>query len=294
MNRPLLLILLLVGEGSLVAQEMTLENGSMVVQSGTRVAFDGPLNWTLGQNGTVVNDGLIEFGQATLTELPGAPITGLGTETAVLAHPGGAFSSVPGGLGLRITGDLEPDTMMVIRGHTATSVGSSISSVARWYGLSGQVLQTAVIDVTMNMDATELNGLVPQDLELHRASTLDGPWIPLPGTVDLLVPSVTGVIQSNDAYLTAFMADIMTGTDEEPDKIDLFVWPTVTEDILNVQLSEAGIVTTLELFDRTGRSVAPMVVRQGSSSATINTAHLARGLYLIRVNGLHEQRFIRP
>lgn len=277
-----------------MAQDMSLANGSMTIEAGTRVTFMDPLTWTLEPGATVINNGTIDLGSATLVEQVNAPITGIGTETAILVHAGGPYNAEPGGLGLTLVGDASEDTLIVTRGHSVTTVNGNISSVARWYRTASASAQPWTVDATFFVDPSELNGIAPNMLQLHRAETLSGPWTPLSSTIDPPNTSVSGSYSAADVHLTAFMQDVMTSISEPVDRGSMRVWPTVSEDLVHVEWNGDIPFKDVAVYALTGARMPVSLVTRRIHGFTLDVGRYGAGVYLIRVNGQADQRFIRP
>ena len=288
---PILLMALL--GHPLFAQIATINNGTLTVSEGTRVTFMSPLELVIEVNGGVVNHGLIELREGRVSEPEGGPITGNGTETAFVPLPGGSFDEEPGGMGLGLSGTAVADTLFVERGHQPIVVNGTISSVARWFELRTTGSSSGQVTAVMRIDPTELNGITSDLLELHRAEALQGPWVPLPSTVDQGLTTVTSEVELSGHFLTAFRSDIMTGTGEDHRITELLMWPSVTDDIVNISLRGESL-QTLELFTIAGERVQIVPRVNSGVSWIIPVVQLAAGIYIVKVNGAHYQRFIRP
>jgi hypothetical protein len=289
---PILLMALL--GHPLFAQIATINNGTLTVSEGTRVTFMSPLELVIEVNGGVVNHGLIELREGRVSEPEGGPITGNGTETAFVPLPGGSFDEEPGGMGLGLSGTAVADTLFVERGHQPIVVNGTISSVARWFELRTTGSSSGQVTAVMRIDPTELNGITSDLLELHRAEALQGPWVPLPSTVDQGLTTVASEVELSGHFLTAFRSDIMTAIATPPGAETLVVWPTITSEVVHVRSVEEGYIRAVEVFDMSGSRISHVPSGTSGSTWSMNVANLNSGVYILRVNGTFNLRFIRP
>lgn len=275
------------------AQNMRLIQGTMEVAPGTMMTLNGALTWEISAGAVVVNNGVIDLGTlGTLVEANGSPIAGSGTERAVLL-PGtdmnGAFIA---GLGIGVEGGTTTDTVIAIRGHEPRIGPEGEVSTARWFQLDGAgwPVEGAVL---FSYDDTELNGLDPALLKLHRALSITGPWT---------MPAATAFVSSNtlrvensaiQGYYTAFDADLSVGTPVLDAGVQLFVQPTLVEDHLWVR-SDDPDVRWIELLDLHGRSLARQAIApQGTTR--VDVATLAAGVYWVKAVGSAQTRkFVKP
>jgi hypothetical protein len=276
------------------AQVAEIANGTLTVSEGTRMTFLAPIDLTVGSGGAIVNNGLIEVGAGRIIEPVGSPITGTGTETALTALPVGAFDVEPGGLGLRLSGTADMDTLFVERGHQPVVVSGTINSVARWFELRSAGPSDGPVNVSMRIDPSELNGISTELLELHRATTFQGPWAPIDGTVDQDLTTVSAEITLDGLFLTAFQQDVMTGSASDIAVDQFRVWPTVTNERVNLSSAGNSPIRTVEVFDLRGGRVHEEVLASRSSAWSMNVELLEAGIYVMRVNGMFNLRFIRP
>jgi hypothetical protein len=288
------LTLSVLGSVDLLGQTSTLTNGTLTIGADTRVTFMAPIELSIGTNASIVNNGILDLREGRVVEPIGSPITGSGTETAYMVHPGGDLDSEPGGLGLRLSGTLPADSLIVERGHQPIVVNGTIGSVGRWFELNSLVAEQLPLSAIMRVDPTELNGIDASSLELHRSSTVLGPWTPLPSVTSVDPLSVSADIPSTTGAFTAFEADIMTSTPGTPGGTELMVWPTASDDVVNVRIRSGEVLRQLELFSLSGERVALPTVSSYSSTWSIPVGHLASGVYILRVNGTHHERFLRP
>jgi hypothetical protein len=276
------------------AQSMTLANGTMTVQAGSRITMAGPLQWTLAPGATLVNDGTIDLGAATFDEQVNAPVTGTGTETATHVHAGSTFNVEPGGLGLALSGDAPADTLIVTRGHSVQTVNGTITSVARWYRYSAASGTPGDVAATLFVDPTELNGIAANELELYRAADLSGPWTALPGPNDPPNFTVSGNFTSADLYLSAFAQDIMTAVPSETPANPLKVWPTISDQQVHVTLDTATDLRQIAVIAPSGQQMLLAFTGRTLHGFSLDVSHYASGVYVLRVNGQFTQRFVRP
>ena len=274
------------------SQDMLLTNGSMAIAPGTRIAFDAPLTWTIDAGSSVVNDGLVDLGEGQLIEALGAPITGDGFETAFSLLPGGTFATEPGGLGLHFSGEATAGTLTITRGHQPIVVNGTISSVARWFEVQSTATANSVIGTALRIDPSELNGIEAALLQHHHAQSVQGPWVPVTGSVDLGTLTVAAGMELTDRFVTAFAADVMTTVPDRGEST-FRLWPTVSDDLVhyeNVPIDARSVVVVAA----DGSIVPVPVLRRDAHSGSIDVSGLAPGVYLVRPAQGRAQRFIRP
>lgn len=275
------------------AQNMRLLQGTLEVAPGTELTLVGPLAWEIAAGALVINDGVIDLGaEGSLAEAAGSPIVGSGTERAVLL-PGtdlnGAFIA---GLGIGVQGGTTADTVIAVRGHEPRSGPEGEASIARWFELDGGGWP-AEGAVLFTYDATELNGLDPALLKLHRAPTNTGPWT---------MPAATEFVNSNTlrvqtgaiaGHYTAFDLDLSVGVSVLHTADQLFIQPTLVEDHLWVSSNDPD-VRWIELLDMHGRSLGRRAITpQGSTR--IDVAMIAAGVYWLKAVGSAQTRkFVKP
>ncbi len=279
----------------LVAQDMVLVGGTLTVENGTRMAFDGPVQWTIAPSATLVNNGRIELGDlGTVLESPGNPITGLGTEHALYNSTGPAVDIAPGGLGLSLTLNEALGTMELVRGHTVQMEGSGAESVARYFQLLCTPVVGASIDIGFHYDPTELNGSVESDLLLHSGEVLGGPWTAMVGTVDVPAQRITATWSSPWNFVTAFDEDITTGVSAIETTSGFLVWPTISDDVVHIR-SDSGVqLSSIALVDATGRTVELFASNAAEGTFSLSVSHLAPGIYVLWLNDKQAFRIVRP
>lgn len=268
-----------------LGQIMDLPTGTLQVAAGTRLRIDGPVTWTIGDGAQVINDGRIELRNgAQLEEAMGSPVIGVGTEHAH-ALPGATLDgSSIAGLGFGLEASTLPDSVLVTRGHLPVALPAGPESIARWFEVrsSGAALPAATLKV--RYDATELNGNDPDQLKLHEAASLLGPWT----QPSISVLEASELITSNDpspgGVYTAFDVDVSTALSEPAVYNGYQVWPTVSEDLVHVRAVDDALIRSLDLFDASGRTVLPgLSITEGH--AVIDLSGLTSGTYVLRLNG---------
>ncbi len=278
-----------------VGQTMDLPAGSLHVAAGTRLRIDGPVTWTIGDAAQVVNDGRIELlNGAQLEEAVGSPITGLGTEHAH-ALPGAPLDgSSIAGLGIGLEASTVTDSVLVTRGHLPVALPAGPESIARWFELrsSGAALPAATLG--FRYDATELNGNDPDQLKLHEAADLVGPWTQ-PSISALEAPDlITTTDASPGGFYTAFDVDVSTALSEPAASNGYQIWPTVSDDLVYVRAVDGASIRNLDLFDALGRAVLPGLTVT-DRHAVIDLSGLASGTYVLRLDGGRStQKLIKP
>jgi len=278
-----------------LGQTMDLPAGSLHVAEGTRLRINGPVAWTIGDGAQVINDGRIELlNGAQLEEAIGSPVTGLGTEHAHAVPASPLDGSSIGGLGLGLETSTVADSVLVTRGHLPVALAAGPESIARWFEVrsSGAALPEAVL--RFQYDATELNANDAGLLKLHEATALNATWTqPSVSVLDAL-GTITTTDVSPGGFYTAFDVDVTTVL-TEPDATNGYqVWPTVSHDLVYVRAIEGASIQSVDLFDATGRLVAPSL-SLAERHAVIDLSVLTSGTYFLRLNGGRStQKLIKP
>lgn len=273
-------------------QTMSFGGGQLVVESGTTVTIQGDVEWQLGPDAVVVNDGVIDLGDsAVLSEPPGAAISGSGMERRLHATSGAWTDINPGGLGLHLSNSASSGSITIHRGHVPFTAGGDVS-VARWYRID--VLSNAVLPVQLlfSYDEGELNGLDEGALVLHASPDPVGNWSDLIGSADVADNTVSGAAQQVYAYFTAYEGDITGVNDAQRDASALRAWPTVAGDVVNVQCGGCEPKSRLVVVDARGRQVLDRTI--GSGPVTIPMDHLSSGVYSLNVVGIGSLKIVRP
>jgi hypothetical protein len=275
------------------AQTMVLQGGQLNVSEGTAMTFTGAITWQIAPGAAVVNDGTIDLGDSgTLDEAPGAAITGNGIETTSRLLDGPLSNEEPGGLGLLFTHDQGPGMTTLTRGHAPITTATG-SSMARWYELACEPIDD--IALTLRYDPSELNGLNPGTLQLHRFATPPGHWEPLTGLSDVAAHTVTGTAQAPWERITAFHSGMTTDVADVPAVGAPWfrVYPTITTGPLWIEAPAGTGVAQLELFDMTGRRYKVQAYSAGTVTH-LDVAHLSSGTYVLRINGNSTHRLVKP
>ncbi|MCU0318884.1 MAG: T9SS type A sorting domain-containing protein [Flavobacteriales bacterium] len=275
------------------AQNVRLLQGTLEVAPGTELTLVGPLAWEIASGALLINDGVIDLGTAgSLVEASGSPVVGSGTEQAVLL-PGTELNGLSiAGLGLGVQGESITDTVIIERGHGPRTGPAGEASIARWFQVDGTGWP-AEGAVLLTYDATELNGLDPALLKVHRALSNTGPWA-MPGATEF-VNSTTLRAQTNatTGFYTAFDLDLSVSSPALPATDQLFIRPTLVEDHLWVS-SDDPDVSWIELLDVHGRSLGRQAITP-LGTTRIDVATLAAGIYWVKAGGSSQTRkFVKP
>lgn len=290
-TRALVLLLPFLGGEMLMGQSMSTTGMTMIVREGTRVSVEGPVQWTLSGDATVVNHGLIELGtQARVVESAEAPITGSGTETAWTVAGNAAAGLEPGGLGLRLSAPATLPALMVRRGHLPLLNNGIDQSIARWYALDPAPPASTEVDVELHYAGSELNGLNAAGLSLFQGDTPAGPWTMMPGGTDPAQRTVSATWSGAWNVITAFPAGITTGM-AEASPPEVMLWPVPAVDVVHLQSMKP--IERLELLDAMGRQIPVTSLSSSGNSHTLQVGHLAPGGYLLRINGRSVQRLLK-
>ena len=265
------------------------------IAEGTRLMIDAPIDLMVDGGAAVVNDGsLILHAEGRIIEADGSPITGGGTERITQVHGAPLVGLTPGGLGLQLTTTLAPGTLVVERGHAPLEATGGAGSIARWFEVGSTTATGA--HVALTYDGSELNDLDPSALMLFRRGDAAAPWaghatmISGLHTLEADLDSL-GTIAAFDSSvqhtgLPWLEAHIPEG---------FLLYPNPAIGPVTIASTGNGHVERLELFTADGRLVAGKRVgafRSGPLPITLQG--LARGRYVLRVNGTHRLPLVIP
>ncbi|HQW40381.1 MAG TPA: hypothetical protein PK149_04410 [Flavobacteriales bacterium] len=280
--------ILLLDQAVVSGQQMRLISGTVTVAEGTTVALEGPLEWTIDPGATVVNNGLISLGEtAKIFEPVGGPITGAGTETAVLTAIVPYSNEEPGNLGLDLSSSSGPSPITVVRGHIPREFPEGDSSIGRWFELQSGPMVNGSIDVVLTYDPSELYGLPPGNLSLFSSGDMTGPWSLMASAPDVGSNSVSGNWFQPGGYITAFDMDAPTPVPTLVVQNGFNVFPTVVNDVVHVVALDHQPIESLELFDGIGRTVPVDPIRSGVDHVQVVLTGLGVGAYFLRLNNQH-------
>jgi len=267
---------------------MRLISGTVNVVEGTTVTLEGPLEWTIDAGAAVVNNGLISLGEtAKIFEPASGPVTGIGTETAVMTAIVPFANEEPGNLGLDLSSTNGPSPITVVRGHIPREFPEGDSSIGRWYELQTTPMLDGSIDVVLAYDATELNGLAPNSLSLFSSGDTTGPWNLLASIPDAGNNTVSGSWFQPGGFLSAFDMDAPTPVPTLVVQNGFNVFPTVVNDVVHVVALDHQPIDRLELFDGIGRTVPIDPIRSGVDHVQVELPSLGTGAYFLRLNNQH-------
>jgi len=285
MKRAFLLpILTTLLASSTLGQIATLSNGSLTVLEGTTVRFVGPMTFAIAAGATVENNGVIDLGsEATLVEPVGGPIIGSGTERSITSNGGPFTSETPGGLGLTMSSAVAASPVEVVRGHVPFELPEGDLGIARWYELNS--ISGSDLEVTMRYDATELNGLLADQLSAFRSNSESGPWSIMITDNDPVQYSLSASYAYPWGLQTAFDQDVITSSQTLVVADGFSVWPTMVIDVLHITSLNGSPIATLEVLDGLGRAVPFDRMNNSVDQSTVGCTGLGAGAYFLRVNG---------
>lgn len=289
-----LLALLVAAHYHALGQSMELLSGTISVASGTRISISGPVVWTVAPGAQIVNDGRILLGEeASIVESDASPITGLGTEEAIMAQSGQLTGIEPGGLGLGISA-VGLVTTTVVRGHIPLDNSGTDQSIARWYRLEPAPAQENELDLVLHYASSELNGHNGSTLQLYIGDGPFGPWSPMPGSADGSARKVSALWSGPWAStITAFPQGISTDVPNYSPASGIAHWPNPTADLLWVRSTDGSAITTLELLDVSGRCLIQRSYVASVELSSMSLQALPSGIYLLRVNGSQAARVVK-
>lgn len=283
-------ILLILPAYGQVAQ---LQGGSLHINPGTSISFHQMAGLIIGPGTFVVNDGLIDLGaECLLTEQPGAPVTGSGTEIATWPIAAALVNAEPGRLGLVITTDYSGGDLLVTRGHVPISLPNTAQSIGRWFAIQMPAGSTDA-DIVLRYDPSEINGLDPSTLMLFESPAAIGPWTALASINEPGLHQLSALDQAPVAYLTAF-DDSANGIAPHSASDTWNIWPTMVTDGVFIAIPESSTLSLVEVLDPVGRIIMSMPRSEaGPGQESVDLAGLASGQYLLRLNRQWTQRVIK-
>lgn len=282
--RYILILPAVVSVVAMTGQAVDLSGGSLRIGAGTTLRFEGPMTFTIQPGAEVVNDGTIDMGMAArLDEPSGGPITGAGTEMALIDLDGPIGNEEPGGLGLSISTDFAAGPITITRGHIARVFPEGDPSVERWFRIDAPFTTSGVADITIAYDASELNGLSSDAIGLFRSDMLDGPWNPLASTNDPVDHLVQASVAAPWGVYTAFDVNAPTASPSLVATNGLHVWPTLTSEQIFIHSTDGTPLGPVVVFDGLGRSLAIPSRTSSHDLVELDVAHLAAGAYYVRV-----------
>lgn len=277
-----------------IAQNVDLLTGSVVVEPGTTLRFNGPITWTLSPGTSVENNGVIDLGaEAIVEEAIGAPIHGTGEERAIGVIQGPFADQEPGGLGLFMSTADPVDGVGVIRRHLPIALPEGDESIRRWFVVDASAAAGSAMTFVLMHDATELNGLQASELSLYRSADMGGPWTELTSINDAPAHTTTATDFAPWHLITAFANDAVTGMPEKPTINGFRVWPTAATDVLHVAPLTGELIRSLEILDGVGRMVWTMPNATTETWCSVDLSSLHPGAYMLRVNGEQVVKFVK-
>ena len=267
---------------------MQLISGTVTVAEGTTMTLNGPLEWTIDPGAAVVNHGVISLGEtAKLFEPVGGPVTGTGTETAVMTATVPYSNQEPGNLGLDLSSTSGPSPITVVRGHLPREFPEGDSSIGRWYELQTGPMINSSIETVLAYDPTELYGLPPGSLSLFRSDDPTGPWSLMASTANAGSNTVSGTWFQPGGFLTAFDVDAPTPVPTLVVQNGFNVFPTVVKDVVHVVALDHQPIERVELFDGIGRNVPIDPIQRGVDHVQVAFPNVGPGAYFLRLNNQH-------
>jgi hypothetical protein len=278
---------------ALSAQDMQLVSGGLHVQQGTTLQLSDGIVWQIAPGASVVNDGTIDLSiSATINESLGWPIAGLGMETIAAAAGAAQPANGHGGLGLRFDQAESLPQLTISRGHQPRTDANLGSSIARWYSIGGQAALSPSAIVTVQYDATEINGASEALLSLSRAASPAGPWTIIPSNPDADLNEVQGPADPAADHLTLFEFDPLR-IDPSPSGTEgLAVFPSLTDGFASIVGIEGSPLGRLRVIDATGRIAATLALSGGHQVHT-DFSGLRTGAYTIVADDGRSARFVK-
>ncbi len=261
----------------------------MLVNTGTAITIPSGHSLELSSNSDVENNGTLTFnGSARLTETPGFPIYGTGTEVSLSVQGSPMAFTQPGGLGIWFDQGQATDSLRITRGHGALLNDLGQAGVARWYAVDADQWPSGG-GIYFYVDNTELNGLATSQLVLHQ-SAAGSNWSFIPGVLDAN-NVLAGVPVNSLGTFTLFADSLVASVDESNPSASLNVYPNPANDMVVVTGLDEN--APLQVYDAHGNLVRVEESGRSITSRALSIGSLANGLYVIRIGRLSVIRFLK-
>jgi len=278
-------IVLFLSPGIAIAQTMVLATGELELASGTSLRVESPMAWQLNPGTAVINHGLIDFGSVgTLSEQPGAPITGDGIERAVWPFTGPLQDAEPGNLGLGLTTSYPDGGLTVERGHLPRIAANGTTGISRWYRVSTPVATAVNMDAVLTYDLTEIDGVLPSSLALFHASAPNGTWEPTPTVGNEPQQMLSAIVPAPELFITAFDLNAALSADASI-QAGWRCWPTVFADGVTIASVSGPALREVHVRDASGRLVHQARFADARATARVQLNGLTAGAYALVING---------
>ncbi len=239
-------------------------------------------------NGYNVNLG----SNALIYEAAGQTFRGSTGSVQISKTYNGALSNTnPGGLGLILSTNNNPGTIIVIRSHNIYTNGIGGSSIKRNFSLSttnnsGLVASTILV----NYDSTELNGSNRNFLRLNRSTNSGSTWLTSNPTHRTYSNSATGYAGSSTISLASALLFTLSDSLNTPLRVlqsitpatettnNNKVWPVPFSDNLNIEVTGTA---TISIYDMEGKL---LINSRANGITAINTSMLPYGVYTLRID----------
>ncbi len=265
------------------AQMSTGTGTTMVLDAGTGLRVNAPLVWQIPAGASVINNGSVVLGSdASLSESPGAAITGDGTERIQLPLAAPPTALDAGGLGGILTTTLAPGPTTFIRGHLPYTDYSGHVSIARWIHVLPAVNSGLNATFSLRYDENELNA-VPELAQILHIRAEDNIWWTLPAAVNATNNTVTTTGLDSLGLFTTFDQDLPNAV-VEPTGPGVFMVGMDPDGAPWLRVPAGQQVRSLEFFDNTGRCIASSAMTLEAGWHPIGSMHIAHGSYVLRVN----------
>jgi hypothetical protein len=185
---------------------------------------------------------------------------------------------------LHIATAFPPGELTLERGHVPFNEMTEGPSVARWYRATPAVNGAAT--VVFQYEATELNGLTENELQLFRQQTASSAWLPF-ATVSVPSDDLVSANVDSLGLITAFDSTFQVSAEEtieEGSGFRLFPNPTAGPVFLDVPTD--GTVRNVEILGPDGRLVRRVAVQGvwGQGAHALSVEGLANGLHFVRID----------
>lgn len=267
-----------------IGQIKVLPSTSVVVDTGTTISIHTAQQTLMVQSGAVVqNDGLIILGEeSNISEAPGSPIFGSGTEEYSKTFIDPLTNEDLGGLGLILTTVAPLGQTTIIRGHSSFQNDLSESSVFRWFDL--EIANSPIsADIVFNYDETELNSIPEQFTELHGSLDGGNSWVGEISTPNTTLNHVSAFGLDTLGLFTLFQNSVNVDVANiDPRTQELSVTPNPNNGNATIYLPEVHGTQVLTIWNTKGDMVYREELAPNLSTTELKGLNLAPGLYMIR------------
>lgn len=273
-------LLLLASTSHDASAQLTVKAGtSLTVKAGTVLELQTNLGQLTVESGaSFTNDGEIYLDASnTVSEQPGNPITGLGTESITVDLNTSSSNQDPGNLGASITSTASLGLTTVTRGHTAQPAVMPVA-IERWYEINPTNNSGLAASLKLHYDDIELNGI--DETYLDHIVSIDGgtSWTHGTSALDAITNTLTSTKISRFGLHTAHDRGVARVELIAP--TDFRLYPNPANRVAWIQLlGERPLPSSLEIRSLTGQTVKQIEVE--GTMEVISLDNLESGVYIV-------------